>query len=51
MMHTLIAAVSVSGRENSGKERRRANDLTGIRNMRPTVYSLRSLSAVHACLH
>lgn len=51
MMHTLKGAVSGPGREKLGKEPEKVNYLTGIRNMRTTVYSLRSLSAVHGCLH
>lgn len=46
MEHTLEAAVLVPGRENSG-----VGGGLGIWNMRPTVFLLRYLSAVNACLH
>lgn len=49
------AAVSEPGKDEYGrrmkKKKKKANDFTGIGNMTPTVYSLRYLSAAHACSH
>lgn len=49
-MRTLKASLSVPGRENLEKKSGRANDLTGIWIMKPTVNSLRSLSLCGARL-